>query len=141
MSSGMLPRELNVMPDQSDATSDDPPGRIVPNMGGHRTFDDALAEVVARLVRGLDPAAIYLFGSRARGTARPDSDFDLLVVTRAEDGEAGADYDRAHAPLLDCRVGCDVIPVLEPEFVEDRDDPTSLCFDVYHHGRKLYERR
>ena len=25
-------------------------------------------------------AGIYLFGSRARGTARPDSDYDLLLV-------------------------------------------------------------
>lgn len=28
----------------------------------------------------LDPDRIILFGSRARGDARPDSDYDLLVV-------------------------------------------------------------
>ncbi len=27
--------------------------------------------------------AVYLFGSRARGTERPDSDYDLLLVVRA----------------------------------------------------------
>lgn len=38
---------------------------------------------VARLRTALDPEEIVLFGSRARGTARPDSDADLLVVLRA----------------------------------------------------------
>lgn len=28
---------------------------------------------------------IYLFGSRARGTHRPDSDYDLLIVTDKKD--------------------------------------------------------
>lgn len=29
--------------------------------------------------------AIYLFGSRARGEAGPDSDYDLLIVTKKKD--------------------------------------------------------
>ncbi len=47
-----------------------------------RPFDeDAVAEVFARYpgVR-----AVYLFGSFATGTARPDSDLDLAVVSRDE---------------------------------------------------------
>ena len=33
------------------------------------------------LVQQLEPSAkIYLYGSRARGTARPDSDWDLLIL-------------------------------------------------------------
>ena len=31
---------------------------------------------------GVDLVSVVLFGSRARGTARPDSDVDLLVVAR-----------------------------------------------------------
>jgi len=30
-------------------------------------------------------AGIYFFGSRARGTARPDSDYDLLILTKEKD--------------------------------------------------------
>ncbi len=114
---------------------------IVTNYGGHATADEALDEVVCRLVEALDPVAIYLFGSRARGTARPDSDFDLMVVTRPEDGEAGYDYVRAYAPLVGRGIACDVLPVLAPDFLEDKDDPTSLCYEVAHHGQKVYERR
>lgn len=42
--------------------------------------DPMLAEVVRRLVEALHPERIYLFGSRARGEAGPDSDYDLLVL-------------------------------------------------------------
>src|SRR5262245_51504996 len=81
-------------------------GAMITNYGGHATADAALGEVIHRLVEALDPVAIYLFGSRARGTARPDSDFDLLVVTRPEDGEAGYDYARAYAPLVGRGIAC-----------------------------------
>jgi uncharacterized protein len=39
-----------------------------------------LERVVRRLVEAFDPVAIYLFGSRARGEASPDSDYDLMLV-------------------------------------------------------------
>lgn len=40
----------------------------------------ALDEAVERIVRQFDPIRIVLFGSRARGDEREDSDADLLVV-------------------------------------------------------------
>lgn len=42
--------------------------------------DAVLAEIVRRLVEAYQPQRIYLFGSKARGDAGPDSDYDLLVV-------------------------------------------------------------
>ena len=36
--------------------------------------------MVRRIVERVDPVAIYLFGSRARGDADEDSDYDLMVV-------------------------------------------------------------
>ncbi len=44
-------------------------------------LDSALVkELVRRIVRSAHPERIILFGSRARGDHRPDSDIDLLVV-------------------------------------------------------------
>jgi uncharacterized protein len=37
-------------------------------------------EIVKRITGGFHPLKIILFGSWARGDARPDSDYDLLVV-------------------------------------------------------------
>src|SRR5215469_13290899 len=55
--------------------------------------DAKLAEAVKRLVEGLHPRAIILFGSRARGTNRDGSDYDLLVVS-----ERLLDYDEVYRP-------------------------------------------
>ena len=113
----------------------------VPNKGAFASEEEALSEVVGKLVEKLKPAEIWLFGSRAEGTHRPDSDFDLFVVTAPEDGDAGFDYDRAYAPISGLGVGCEVIPCRADEFAVERTDPTSLCWRVVHTGRRLYERR
>jgi len=63
--------------------------------------------VVERIVRDFHPLQIILFGSQARGEARPDSDIDLLVVL------AAADKRRAAVEIMrilrDLPVGVDVI--------------------------------
>jgi predicted nucleotidyltransferase len=72
----------------------------------------------------------YLFGSRARGTARPDSDHDVAVLF-------------AHArPPLDAtvRLAADLVPVLgTPVDVVDLDRATlELRGTVAESGRLLY---
>ncbi len=42
--------------------------------------DRVLAEIVRRLAEAYQPERIYLFGSKARGDAGPDSDYDLMVI-------------------------------------------------------------
>ncbi len=46
------------------------------------TQEELLARY-AYLMRRRYGATLYLFGSRARGTARPDSDYDLVAVSKA----------------------------------------------------------
>jgi len=41
---------------------------------------DKLDKAVDRIVQAMQPEAIYLFGSRARGEEHADSDYDLLVI-------------------------------------------------------------
>ncbi|MBO0930683.1 nucleotidyltransferase domain-containing protein [Fibrella aquatilis] len=44
--------------------------------------DPEFLQAVKRSVLEIDPQAeVWLFGSRARGDARPDSDWDFLVLT------------------------------------------------------------
>jgi uncharacterized protein len=128
-----------------DTAHEDPdtpsPGmRIRPNRGPFSSEEEALAQVVARLVQGLDPEEVWLFGSRAEGRNTPDSDFDLLVVTKADSGNAGFDYDAAYAPIRGLGVGCDVVPCPADEFNLAHDDSTSLVWHVLQTGKKLYER-
>jgi predicted nucleotidyltransferase len=46
--------------------------------------DHRVREVVGRIVSEFSPSMVLLFGSRARGEARPDSDVDLIVVWKDE---------------------------------------------------------
>ncbi len=44
--------------------------------------DEVLDAMVRAIVDAVDPEQVWLFGSRARGQAGPESDVDLLVVER-----------------------------------------------------------
>jgi len=47
-------------------------------------MDAVVKKVVDAIVEELHPTRVILFGSRARGDYRPDSDIDLLVVYDGE---------------------------------------------------------
>ena len=49
-------------------------------MDNARIDDPKLAEIVRRLVEAYQPEQIYLFGSKARDQANPDSDYDIMVI-------------------------------------------------------------
>jgi len=111
----------------------------VPNRGPFASEDDALRAVVRRLVDQLNPDEIWLFGSRSEVLHQPYSDFYLLVVTSARDGEDAFDFDRVYAPIKGWGVGCEIVPCRADEFALERNDPTSLCWRVVNTGWKLYE--
>ena len=60
--------------------------------------DPILDEIVERLVAAYQPQRIYLFGSKARGDAGPDSDYDLMVIVN---GDAPLDHRRSQLALCD----------------------------------------
>jgi len=53
----------------------------------NRVLEDVLDR--ARQLLGDALASVVLFGSRARGSSHPDSDFDLLIVAQSLPDEAG----------------------------------------------------
>ncbi len=61
-------------------------------VGQLRTHDwsvtqEKVDEVVRRIVATADPLQIIVFGSRARGDHRPDSDLDLAVILDVPEDE------------------------------------------------------
>ena len=70
--------------------------------------ENAVKEIVHRLVEAVDPDLIILFGSHARGDARPDSDVDLLIAKDTDEPS----YRRAipaYRALSGLGVGKDII--------------------------------
>lgn len=71
--------------------------------------DPVLAEIVRRLIEALRPERIYLFGSRARGDAGTDSDYDLMVVVPHLSEPAYRLAQRAHSVLWGLGTAADIL--------------------------------
>jgi len=108
------------------------------DLGPFRNEAEALAAIVERLVRDLSPDAVYLFGSRALGTARPDSDYDLVIVLKDDWNTEPLDYDAAYRPLLGLGVGCDLIPYPRSLFAAERNIEGTIAFAAANRGCLLY---
>ena len=100
--------------------------------------DPMLDEMVQRLVDAVHPDRIILFGSRARGDARPDSDYDLLVIAPS----ALSRGDRA-IPLLQALRGIpvpiDVIWRSQSEVEEWLGAKSYYTTRAMREGRVVYE--
>jgi hypothetical protein len=97
-------------------------------------------ELLAPIVAYFNPRRVILFGSHARGDARPDSDIDLLVVV---DDDTPADKVTLRAGLAS-RKGyhnpADVIPVREATFQRKARIPGTLSRAAAREGVVVYER-
>ncbi|HEV8715198.1 MAG TPA: nucleotidyltransferase domain-containing protein [Candidatus Binatia bacterium] len=67
---------------------------------------DAYRQILAEQFPGL-VQRIIIFGSKAKGTATPDSDLDVLVIIREGDWRL---KDALAAPGYDLVIGTDVVP-------------------------------
>lgn len=102
------------------------------------TSDSGLAMVLDRIVPALHPEAVYLFGSRARGTNRADSDYDLLVVMADDTPSDKLNMLRAFEATNGLNVAVDVIPCRRSVFERKKLVPGTLSRSVWSEGRLVY---
>jgi len=99
----------------------------------------ALADIVRRIVAAIDPDQIILFGSRARGDAHPESDYDLLVVKSTTERTLPLEQ-AVYGAMRGVTVDVDVL-VETPGRLERLRDATGLVFrDALREGVVVYER-
>jgi predicted nucleotidyltransferase len=101
---------------------------------------DALGRAVARIVDVMRPEAIYLFGSRARGDARPDSDYDLLVVVPDDAPPDARSLSATTRIQRDPGVALDIVPCRRSVFERRRGSVGTLSYLAAHEGRLVYGR-
>ena len=101
---------------------------------------EVLKEVVDRLVRGLQPERIYLFGSQARDEADAGSDIDLLLVVPESDLPRHQREALSYDLLWGLTVPVDVIVLTRAEFERGSRVRTSLPATVQAEGKLLYGR-
>jgi predicted nucleotidyltransferase len=103
-------------------------------------IDRTLGRMVKRLVRQFDPDQIILFGSYARGEARPDSDIDLLVVLPLN-GSKRAKQVEMRVALHDIRVPKDIIVATPEQVARQRNVIGTIIRPALREGRVLYDRQ
>ena len=88
----------------------------------------------------LRPEEIWLFGSRTEGRARPDSDYDLLVILPDQAPEADLDLVRAWEITCGLGIPADVVPCTRSEFELEKTEAGTLASAAFRRGRRIHER-
>lgn len=101
--------------------------------------DRCLARLVTLIVEDLHPEQIWLFGSRARGDARADSDYDLFVVV--PDNTPGEKIGLASTSKLarEAPISADVLAFRRHVFAGERDLIGTLSYTVAREGVPIYD--
>ena len=100
--------------------------------------DAALKGIVQKIVNAFHPLRIILFGSRARGDHRLDSDLDLFVEMETQDtpAERRVKIRQLFRPSL---CGMDILVYTPEEVAVRRSSLASLVPLIEKEGKVLYE--
>jgi predicted nucleotidyltransferase len=99
---------------------------------------NTLVDIITKVA---DPDQIILFGSRATGTAHPESDYDFLVVVPHVENERRVSRRIYHA-LLDHQIeaAVDIVVVDQETLAQHRDTPGMIYRQALKEGEVAYER-
>jgi len=103
--------------------------------------DQALAEILRRLIAAYEPVRIYLFGSRARGDSAANSDYDLMVVVPDSAPPERMRSRLAYEALRGTGTAADVLVWTREAFECRLHLRASLPSTVVSEGTLLYEAR
>ncbi|MEW6275498.1 MAG: nucleotidyltransferase domain-containing protein [Bacillota bacterium] len=101
--------------------------------------EELLSEVVQRILSATKkPKLIALFGSRARGNPRPDSDLDILIVMDSDlpRWKRPAPIRRALTGLFPAK---DIVVYTPQEVEEWKAVPNAFITTILREGKILYE--
>lgn len=96
--------------------------------------------LLRRIEEHFHPVEVWLFGSRARGDANDESDWDLFVVVPDDTTDDLLDPVVAWRLKRISGVRGDVIPCRASDFNHARDTVNTLSYVVANEGRRIHGR-
>lgn len=101
--------------------------------------DQALAEIVGRLIAAYQPERVYLFGSKARGDTETHSDYDLMVVVPDSAPPERRTSRLAYQVLRGTGTAADILVWRRESFESRLHLRASLPSTILAEGRLVYE--
>lgn len=99
-----------------------------------------IKRLIALIEEGCRPVSVWIFGSRAKGTAGPESDWDLLVVlpdsVPFEQQDKVVDAIRLRGLS---QVNADILSCGESDFKAATNIPNTLAYEIARTGFPVYE--
>ena len=101
-----------------------------------------IEHIVSTIVERFRPRRIILFGSRARGDHRPDSDVDLFVEMDVAPAVKGRERVRQiHRAFDPYPCALDIIVYTPEEVAARKEAAGSFVSSILREGKVLYERQ
>ncbi|MBE9067351.1 nucleotidyltransferase domain-containing protein [Leptolyngbya cf. ectocarpi LEGE 11479] len=104
---------------------------------------DLLSKISSIIVEAVEPVQIVLFGSRATGRARPDSDYDLLVIEAEPYGPGHSRRQQATklwVALSTLGISTDILMYSQAEISQYKEWRNHVVAHAFREGQILYER-
>ena len=105
--------------------------------------ESLLEWMVRAIVDEVNPEQVILFGSRARGDATAESDFDFIVVEAGPFGAGRSRHDeeaRLYRALAGCGAPKDILVYSRDDVERWRDSLNHVLARALREGKVLYER-
>lgn len=100
--------------------------------------DAWVREIVDAIATNFHPEGIILFGSRAAGTATPDSDIDLLVLIDIAKNKMHETYVAMRMLFPSPEWSLDLILMTPQHFEEFLHVPNTMAYTARNHGKLVY---
>ncbi len=99
--------------------------------------DPTLTEITRRIVAQVQPTKIFLFGSRARGDNRPDSDYDLVLIYDGEKNKRQVKIESRRS-CRDVDASIDILTLTSEELNRYRKVANTLEREITENGVVIY---